>query len=210
MKYITLSLTLILLIFSSCKKEDLNFKFTGKITSSNNGSNIANAEVKIYVKNLGNAQEYLEGTTKSDNSGNYELSIERSKYETVSIVVSKSNYFTVSNSYSIDDLTTSDDNQINQSLSPQSWTKFILKNVGTSNANDVLKIQKVSGKTDCDHCCDNGTKFYYGAIDTVVYCPNDGDTYMKFYWWAEGSSSLNSVDSVYNTPFDTTSFNIEY
>lgn len=210
MKYFALTFLLVALSFTSCKKKDLAFKFTGKITTANNGSNLANADVKVYVKDLGNSKEVLKGTTKSDNAGNYELSIERSKYEKVSIVVSKSNYFNSSKTYSIDDLTTSDDNVINHSISPKSWTKFILKNVPAGYSGDVLKIQKVSGKTNCDDCCPNETKFYYGVIDEVVYCLNDGDSYMKFYWWAEGTTTMNGVDSVYNTPFDTTEFSIEY
>ncbi|WP_107038905.1 hypothetical protein [Brumimicrobium mesophilum] len=210
MKYLALIFLLALFSFTSCKKKELEFKFTGNIKSLNNNSNLANADVKIYVNTAGSANQVLEATTTSDNSGNYEVSIERSKYETVTIKVSKSNYFNVEEAYSIDDLTTSDPNEIDYSLSPKSWTKFILKNVPAGNSGDVLKIQKVSGKTNCDDCCPNETKFYYGVIDEVVYCPNDGDTYMKFFWFVEGTTTMNGVDSIYNTPFDTISYTIEY
>ena len=210
MKYFTITLFIILLSVISCKKVDLSFNFQGTVYSSNNGLGLSNVQVRIYGNDPGNSLLNLVGTTSTNESGYYDTSIDRYKYEKITIIVSKDNHFSLEEIYSLDDLTTGDPNEIDYTLSPKSWTKFILKNTGTTDSGDVLKIQKVSGKTDCDDCCANETKFYYGDIDTIVYCPNDGDSFMKFYWWAEGSNFANGLDSVYNTPFDTTSYTFEY
>lgn len=207
-----LILTSILIAFSliSCKKEELDFKFSGNVKAPKTGENIQNASVKIYTYNTGNNVEALKGTTTTDASGNYELEIERSKFETLVIRVNKQNYFTEVRTFPIDDLTTEDKNVIFHHLSPKSWTKFILKKGGVSDPNDHIKIQKVSGKTNCEDCCPNDTKLYYGNNDLDVYCLNDGDEFMKFYWWTIGTNASNGIDSIYNTPFDTTSFTINY
>jgi len=209
MKYLITSLIIALFSFSSCKKKELEFKFSGNIKDINSGLNIANAEIRYYTSNLGNNVEALKGNTKTDASGNYEVTIERSKFETLTVKIRKENFFNKDENYSIDDLTSSESNEINYNLSPQSWTKFIFKNASPSNSSDELKIQKVSGKTNCNECCGNETTYYYGSIDTVVYCPNDGDSYMKFYWWVNGNEQ-NGDENLYNAPFDTTSFTINY
>lgn len=210
MKYFALTLLLVLFSFSSCKKKEIDFKFSGNIKASNSGENIANADVKIYTYSVSNKVEALKASGKTDASGNYELTVERSKFETLVIKIRKTNYFESDETFPIDNLTTAETNEISHNLSPKSWTKFILKNASPSNSNDELKIQKVSGKTDCDGCWTNGNYIFNGEIDTVIYVLNDGDTYMKFYWWTYGTNELNGTENFYNTAFDTTSFSIIY
>ncbi|PWH86068.1 carboxypeptidase-like regulatory domain-containing protein [Brumimicrobium oceani] len=210
MKYLVVTSLLVFISLFSCKKEELDFKFSGNVKAPETGENIQNAAVKIYTYSTGDNIETLKGSTTTDASGNYDIAVERSKFETLVIRVSKKNYFIDEKTYPIDDLTTEDQNAITHFLSPKSWTKFILKKGGVTASNDHIKIQKVSGKTDCEDCCKNETKFYYGNEDLDVYCLNDGNKYMKFYWWTIGSNTSNGIDSIYNTPFDTTSFTINY
>jgi len=209
MKIYTLITIILTLTLISCKKKDISFKLKGSITALNTGNSIQDVSVKVYVYNIGSTIEKLKGSTKTDASGNYELDIERSKFEKLIIKIEKHNYFEESKTYSFDELSTEKDNTTNHTLSPKSYTKFILKNTLPNSQNDELKIFKVSGKTDCEECCDNGNKFYYGIIDETVLCANDGGTYMKFYWWLNGNEK-SGVDSVYNTPFETIEYTINY
>lgn len=209
MRIFILTLLLLGLTLSACKKKDLEFKLKGNVLALNNGIPLQGVEVKVYIYSAGKGIEDLKGTTQTDANGNYELDIERSKFEKLVIKLSKTNYFSEAKQYSFDDLSTAKDNNANHTLSPKSYTRFILKNQIPSSNTDELKIFKVSGKTDCQECCPDGTKFYYGIIDTVVLCANDGDTYMKFYWWVNGSEQYG-VDSVYNIPFETIDYQILY
>jgi len=209
MRTFILLLLLFGLSFSSCKKKDLEFKLKGNIKSLNNGYNLQGVNVKIYTYGLGNNIEELKGSAQTDASGNYELDIERSKFEKLIIKISKTNYFEEAKTYYFDDLSTENDNHTDHTLSPKSYTRFILKNQIPNSVNDQLKIFKVSGKTDCEECCPNGNTFYTGLVDEIVLCANDGDTYMKFYWWVNGNEQYG-VDSVYNTPFETIDFTINY
>lgn len=209
MRFFIFTLLLLGLTFSSCKKKNLEFKLKGNITALNTGSDLQGVSVKVYSYGVGTNVEKLEGTAQTDASGNYELNIQRSKIEKVEVRLYKANYFSKNTTYQFDELSTENDNIKNYSLSPQSYTRFILKNNFSNDAEDELKILKVSGKTECDECCPNGTTFYYGIVDTVVVCANDGDTYMKFYWWVNGSQQ-HGVDSVYSVPFQTTDYTISY
>ena len=209
MRYLYLSIFFILFFSSSCKKKQLEFKFEGNIKSSNLGGELKGVTVKAYAYGLEDNNKILKGSTQTDAGGNYVLNIERGRYKKIVIELSKHNYFTYSKTFPFDDLSTEETNSFNSTLSPKSWTKFIFKNISSQNQSDELKIQKVSGKTDCATCCPNGYTYYYGIVDTVVYCPNDGGTYMKFYYWVNGTM-MSGVDSVYNTPFDTIPYPITY
>lgn len=211
MKYLFLSLFFVLFFSSSCKKKQLEFEFEGNIKSLNLGDNLQGVNVNAYAYALGNTNKMLKGSTQTDASGNYNLKVERGKYEKIIIELSKYNYFTTSKSFPFDNLSTAESNKFSSSLSPKSWTKFIFKNIYSNNTSDILKIQKVSGKTDCDDCWPNSTTLYHGVIDTAIFCPNDGDTYMKFYYWVNGNIvNGDSSDSIYNTAFDTIPYNITY
>ncbi|RFC53748.1 hypothetical protein [Brumimicrobium aurantiacum] len=210
MKYLFYIISLLLLIFTSCNKDEIGFEFSGNIKSSVNASNLDNVEVKIYTYSLGNGVEKLAASTTTDASGNYEASIERDKFEKVVMTFEKNNYFKVSQNIPFDDLSTENTNEYNKTIDAKSWTKFIIKNNSPSDGGDELKLQKASGKNDCDNCWSNGNKFFNGVVDTSFYVPNSGGSYMKFYWWSYGNTTLHAEDSVYNEAFDTTSYTINY
>lgn len=211
MKYILFSLLFILLFGNSCKKKQLNFKFEGTVKASNSGNNLNGVVVKAFTYGLSDNKKTLKGSTTTDASGNYEINVERERFEKVLLEISKKNYFTASKSFPFDDLSTENTNPFNSSLSPKSWTKFIIQDIYSNDSSDQLKIQKVSGKTDCEECCPNTISYYDGIINTTVICPNDGDTYMKFYYWITVNGTvIDKVDSVYTTSFDTIPYTITY
>lgn len=211
MRYFFPFLFFVLFLGNSCKKKELVFEFEGNIKSLNSGVSLKGVKIEAYSYALLNSSKDLIGSTVTDAGGNYSLKLKRGKYKKIKIELSKNNYFNNSKSFPFDDLSTETTNSFNSTLSPKSWTKFIIKDIYSNDPNDELKIQKVGGKTDCPDCCSNSAEFYHGVVDTVVICPNDGDTYTKFYYWVNGQT-LNGTgkDSVYNTPFDTIPFPITY
>ncbi len=208
MKNIFIILLAIPLFLSSCKKEELSFTLKGTVNDETLNSSISSAKVSIYTFPLGSTLGTKVTTLTTDSQGNFEYELVREKYEKIEIKVEKENYFTNIDVIPFSNLSTENENTFSYSLNAKSWTRFVIYNQQPLQS-DELKIFKDSGKEDCDECCANGYSYYYGAADTSVYCPNNGNEYMKFYYWVNGNES-NGLDSVYNTPFDTVTYEFYY
>jgi hypothetical protein len=201
-------ITLSILILS-CKKDELSFIIKGKVTDATFSGPSQGVSVKLYSYPLGSTMGVYENSVSTDAQGNYQFELERDKYEKIQLVLEKNSYFEIIQDVSFSNLSSDDDNVINFSMEAMSWTRFVIYNQQPSSSQDEFKLFKNSGKTDCAECCDNGYSYFYGAIDTVVYCANNGNEYMSFFYWVNGNE-INGTDSVYNTPFDTTSYEFYY
>lgn len=200
---------LLSLVFISCKKEELSFNVKGHVSDITLSGSLQGANVTLYSFPLGSAIGIYENSITTDAQGNYQFELERDKYEKIQLVVEKNNYFDIIQDISFSNLSSEDDNIINFSMEAKSWTKFVIFNQQSTSVQDEFKLFKNSGKTDCEECCNNGYTYYYGAVDTVVYCANGGNRYMSFFYWVNGNEQ-NGNDSVYNIPFDTTTYEFYY
>ncbi|MDX1652083.1 MAG: hypothetical protein R3277_06300 [Brumimicrobium sp.] len=207
MKYILIFCSLTIL-FLSCKKDEIIFTVRGKISDNTHSTALAGAEVKLYSFELGSSLGTYESSVYTNSLGEYTINFERAKYEKIELVISRENYFSKTEEIPFSNLSTEEDNILNYGLNAKSWTKFIFVNQQPS-VQDELKLLKSSGKTDCADCCPDGYSFYYGAVDTSFICANDGNTYMKFYYWVNGNEQ-SGVDSVFNTPYDTVTYELYY
>lgn len=197
------------LFFLSCNKEELDFVIKGTINDASFSGPAQGVNIKLYSFPLGSTLGVYESGVTTDAQGNYQFELERDKYEKIQLVLEKNNYFKIIRDISFSNLNSEDDNIINFSMDAKSWTRFVIYNQAPSTIQDEFKLFKNSGKTDCDECCSNGYSYYYGAIDTVIYCPNNANQYMSFFYWVNGNE-MNGNDSVYNTPFDTTTYEFIY
>lgn len=193
----------------SCKKEELSFKIKGQVSDQTLSGALQGANVKLYSFPVGSAVGVFEDNEATDGQGNYQFDLERDKYEKIQLVLEKNNYYKIIDDISFSNLTSEEDNVFNYSMEAKAWTKFVIYNQQPTSEQDEFKLFKNSGKTDCDDCCDNGYSYYYGEVDTVFYCANGGNRYMSFFYWVNGTED-NGVDSVYNTPFDTTTYEFYY
>lgn len=208
MKYSILLLAVNLFLLLGCRPEELSFVIEGTVNDATNNVPLPGAEISIYTFPLGGTIGNKVTTIVSDAQGRFGYDLEREKYEKIEIRIEKDLYFNKIDEIPFSNLTTDGINNYTYNLNAKAWTRFVIVNQQPL-ASDELKILKDSGKEDCDECCSNGFYYYYGAADTVVYCPNDGNRYMKFFYWINGNQS-NGVDSVYNTPFDTTTYEFYY
>lgn len=199
---------LLALVLSACKRDELSFMLEGTVNDATNNTTLSGATVEVFTFPLGGTIGTKVKTLTTDGQGKFAYDLEREKYEKIEIHVRKNNYFEVIDEIPFSNLTTDGTNTYEYNLSAMSWTRFVIFNQQPV-ASDELKILKDSGKENCEECCANGYYYYYGEVDTVVYCPNDGNRYMKFYYWVNGNQS-NGVDSVYNEPFDTTTYEFYY
>lgn len=207
-RLIFFSVALLLLVHLGCRKNEVTIEIEGILTNSLNGSGLDGVSVDLYTKPLGSTFDELAKSTQTNSDGSYAFKIKNNKYESVRIHFEKENYFTIDHTVPFSELSTSNTNTLDFEMKAQSWTAFVIKN-NQPDPSDEFKLLKDTGKEDCETCCENGFYYYYGDVDTTVVCPNDADRYMRFYYWVNGNES-NGMDSVYNTPFDTTYYEFNY
>ncbi|MGM0480020.1 MAG: hypothetical protein ACQERC_12435 [Bacteroidota bacterium] len=207
-RLIIFSVALLLFGHLGCRKNEVTIEIKGIINSSLDGSGLAGVNVNLYTKPLGSSFDDLAESVQTDSEGSYAFEINNDKYENVRLHFEKENYFDINHTIPYSDLSTSNANTYDFQMKAQSWTAFVIKN-NQPDSSDEFKLLKDTGKEDCESCCENGFYYYYGDVDTTVLCPNDANRYMKFYYWVNGNES-NGMDSVYNTPFDTTYYEFNY
>ncbi len=87
-----------------------------------------------------------------------------------------------------------------------SWVKLrFINQVPVST--DVLKYTQTQGKTGCTLCCPSGEHVLLGAVDTTIYCINDGNTN---YTYSYIVGSIPGTKSAITTAFDTTEILLTY
>lgn len=206
----SLIVIVLLLTFSSCNRKELSFTISGSLTDDTFGQKLTEGNLELYIFKAGSSFPMLTEETTPDTDGAYSFEIDREKAEKFEIRFSAGNrYFPKTVNIPFSDLEVNSVNTYNISTTAMSWAKFIIKNQAPSSPNDELKFLKQGGKTNCDGCCDDGYSFYYGGIDTIIYCLNDGNKYFPFSYWINGTEQVGQFD-LYTSAFDTTSYEFIY
>ncbi len=203
--------SLICLLLSSifgCKKGPADFTLTGTITDSSFSAPLSDAVVKLYGTEAGGLSLDLIAQTTLESDGSYSFTFERGKIETYHLSVVKFNYFELYEDIPFSSLTIEEDNIRNYSTTAKSWVK--LRFINTSPlVDDVLEYIKQEGKSACVECCPDGTTYLNGAVDTSIYCMNDGNTEYRYYYFVH-NSSIQGPKSAITTAFDTTEILLSY
>lgn len=74
---------------------------------------------------------------------------------------------------------------------------------------DIFQYIKQQGKANCAECCPIDQKTLNGAVDTSIYCINDGNTLYSIYYFATGMTG-GTIEGVATNAFDTTELLINY
>jgi len=120
------------------------------------------------------------------------------------IEIRKANYFHEDVVIPLSSLTIEEDNVRNFSTTVKSWAalRFV-----TTNPNAVLTYTRQSGKTGCSDCCTAEPQTYYGLLDTIIYCPNDGNTTYAYNYTASG---VFGIKEIVTAVYDTTTITLSY
>ncbi|WP_300662758.1 carboxypeptidase-like regulatory domain-containing protein [Fluviicola sp.] len=97
---------------NSCKKKDLTYQIKGTVYDSSFNSPLAGAQVVITATSSGSVGSTL-ATLTTDANGNYSYELKRDKYQSISISVTKANYFSDGSTTTLDNLSLKDDNAFN-------------------------------------------------------------------------------------------------
>ena len=207
-QFIHTSICVLLLIFTGCEKGPADFTLAGVITDNSFSTPLNGATVKLYATAAGGASIDLIAQTTLGSDGSYSFVFERGKIETYHLSVQKSNYFELYEDIPFSDLTIEEDNIRNYVTTAKAWAKLHFVN-NSGDPADVLQYIKQEGKVNCAECCADGDQYLYGAVDTTIYCINDGNAEYKYYYWVHGSSN-QGAKSVMTTAFDTVEILLNY
>lgn len=206
MKRIIAIITIIVAI-TSCKKGAADFTLKGLITDKSFNTPLAGATAKLYEVEAGGGAVNLLGSM-SLTDGNYSFTFKRNKAESYKLIVEKENYFDLNQSINFSDLTIEEDNVRNYGVYAKSWVNLRFINSNPQPA-DMLQYQRSQGKIDCADCCTAESQILEGAIDTNIYCINDGNTVYAYNYWILGTGLFGNK-SVTTVPFDTTELLLTY
>ena len=203
-----LSVVTLVIVNTSCKKGKANFILRGILTDHTFHTALDGANVQLRVTEAGgNATSIIEEMT-TDSDGMYAFTFPRDLVEKYELIITKENYFTIEGLIKFDDLTIEEDNVRDYHTTAKSWVRLRFTNTDPDPA-DVLQYIKQEGKEHCPICCPDTDQFLQGAIDTSIYCINDGNTVYSYYYWLHNTSN-QGLKSVITLPFDTTEIFLSY
>jgi hypothetical protein len=203
-------LIILSLVFACNKKQKLEFSIEGTVFDESFSKALQGADVYVLQKPIGGSlgTEKI-AKTSTDNAGNYSLVFSRGKVESYLLVIEKDNYFTIEEIVPFSNLSTEKALKLELKTSAKAWAKIRLINVSPVNANDILKIIKMSGKDNCLECCSKDEQLFYGALDSTFYCINNGNTNYSFYHWILNTPE-QAQHTIFTTPFDTVEYVLSY
>ncbi len=198
------------LLYSSCKKKGkADFTLRGTITDTSLATSLGGATIQLFAIEAGTTQDQLIGTTSTSSDGTYSFIFKRDNVLSYKLKIQKQNYFSINSSINFSDMTIESDNIRNYSTTAKSWVALRFVNVAPANSSDNLRYRRIVGKSDCLECCSPLEQSIIGAVDTTVYCINDGNSTYKVTYSLLGTSLIGD-QSVITSPFDTTELLLSY
>jgi hypothetical protein len=199
---ITFRLSLFVLtsvLVMACKKGAITYQLNCHVTDSSAAAGLAGATATVKIFYTAGAGQNTETTFTTDNSGNFELAIERKKIEKVVISISKDGYFSTTRTFFLDELSVEDPNQIDFSTYAKAWVKLHFTGDGSFNYQYIREI----GLENCDACFPNGLQTLNSVTDTSLYYINNGNTPFQLFWSIQGSA-ISGQENVITIAQDTT------
>lgn len=196
----------------SCKKDPIQYSFSGTVTESVNQSALSGVEVdisqRVYNGNVASTFFNSAGVATTGSDGTYEMSFNREKVIEFKVEMSKSGYFDSELLMNSSEVSTDEVKEIDETLEPEAWIRMDLTNVG-GMASDIFTMIHYNFRVGCSGCTTNDYYYYEGIVDTSFIIMTTGGVYTKYSFKNPGG--VNYIqDSVYTTPFDTVDVIINY
>lgn len=203
-----LILVFLALLNVSCKKGAGNFTINGTITDSTFSGGLSGATLELYQVPVGTQSMLLVGSVTLDADGKYSFTFPRERMEKYILKVNKLNYFPIEETIYYSSLEIGKDNTRNYFTKAKSWVELRFVNSNPS-AQDHFRYIKQLGLQGCAECCPSSQQDYFGALDTFIYCINNGNEIYSIYYLVFGTSN-QGVKSVTTVPFDTSQLYLSY
>ena len=209
-----LILSVILLL--SCNKKEENIVISGIITDNSKTEIIANAKIILMAKIMESSSYSSTFTTLetvyTDEKGEYKINIDAVRATEYKISISKENYFDKTENYSPDDISISEENNINLFLNSVAYIKINVNNIAPTTASDYMFFSIFGLTENCYDCCSEETFEFNGEnISEIINCKIPGNQNIAIEWNAKsGSDMILYNDTLFINKFDTTSYNLNY
>jgi hypothetical protein len=211
-----LLISLLLLGFFSCKKSsDNEINIEGYIIDANQHIPLANAVVTFWASRIQDGI-YNPNYTQvafaiTDASGYYKIKTAKDADAGYRITAEKSKYFSLISDYSVEVLSPGN-HQLSYSIYPEAFFKLIVKNTSPVNNNDFISYWFNSTQPTGINCCNNNIVSFTGqTYENTIKCRTYGAQNMVIKWNVKKDNIvMPSEFSVYCTPFDTTTYNLNY
>lgn len=190
------------MLFFSCKKEDINFTLTGKITDATFGTGLEGATLTLKQIPIGGGMQQVIGSTVLGANGSYSFTFPREKVSKYILTVSKDNYFSISKEITFSEFSPEEDLVKNYSTTAMAWVKIRIVNNAPASMTDSFRFNKQEGKNDCPECCPQVEHFLTGLVDTTFICPTDANTTFSIFFQVP-NTTIQGIESIQSVAFDT-------
>lgn len=190
------------MLFFSCKKEDINFTLTGKITDSTFGTGLAGATLTLKQIPIGGGTQQVIGSTTLGTNGSYSFTFPREKVSKYILTVSKDNYFSIYKEITFSEFSPEEDLVKNYSTTAMAWVKIRIVNSAPASMTDSFRFNKQEGKNDCPECCPQVEHILTGLVDTTFICPTDANTTFSIFYQVP-NTTIQGIESIQSVAFDT-------
>lgn len=203
MKRLTFLLLGLSIALFSCKKGRADIVLKGNIYDSTFNTTLSGGTVHLYEIEAGGGQTNLLGSATIASDGSYSFTFPRNPVDKYILEIRKNGYFDQDIDISLKELTIEKDNIRNYSTTAKSWAGL---HFTTSGSGSVFYTRQ-QGKSGCADCCTSEQVVLTGPMDTIIYCPNDGNTTYSYTYTAGGLTGLKEVTTV---AFDTSFINLVF
>ena len=197
-----------MLLLISCKKGAGTYVIKGEITDLTFDQGHSDAIVRLYKVPIGTQEMIPVDSATLESNGSYTFSFIREQIEKYVIYVEKEGYFDIVDDLYLSSLTLESDNIRNYGTKAKAWIGIQIQNNSPEDS-DHFRYIKQEGLEDCSECCPNSEQNFYGALDTTIYCINNGNEVYSLLYWIIGTSNTDLVSKI-TSPFDTSYVSIGY
>ncbi len=172
----------VLLLFSlfvGCRSNDNNLRIEGHVMDPNQNISVQNAHVILYTKQMVNGT-WSNAFTKKDETyteadGRFSFSFEFNYTTGYKLVISKEDYFSISNEFTENDFTSEKFFDADFELLPKAFLILHLKNNVSFDENDKIRFHIINWTKSCEDCCSNTYSEFIGKnIDEQIICSLEG------------------------------------
>ncbi|PWL24750.1 MAG: hypothetical protein DCO96_13195 [Fluviicola sp. XM-24bin1] len=203
MRFATIFIFILGFGLTACKKGRADMVLKGTIYDATFNMTLSGATVKLYEVEAGGGSTNLLGTTTIGSDGSYSFTFSRNPVDNYVLEIRKDGYFGKEVSIPLTELTIEEDNVRNYNTTAKSWAGLHF----VTSGNGSVTYTKQQGKVGCTECCTADAVTLSGPLDTIIYCPNDGNTTYSYTYNAGGFTGLK--DAV-TSAFDTTIINLTF
>ncbi len=206
----------VLLLETSCKKEEKKIKVWGYVADAS-GNKVSGVKVNLQGTLL-EGGSYSSGfsdiaSANTNSIGNYEIITDWKVVDKYKIKLFKQNYFDNSFEYLASEIPSGAEVNKNLTMHPVAWIKIVVNNINPYDENDQISYKYDNNETiNCFDCCNNSSIVGNGMLySNILVCKLKGNATAKVSWVVKKDNVIQTYSqNVFCNAFDTTEVSINF